>query len=401
MQRISSQVAGSIFSDLISGAFRPGDSGPPPASERAINELPCCPVPKTGAQCSVCLLNIDADATSMPCGHLHHKACLSRWLRSHNTCPVCRTTIEADETPQPNHLHALLQGWREARRAAEGNSEGGTGSGREAPSASSSMGGSGTAPSISGSISFGDRSTNGVWQTFGDMFHGSSATSGQPRVPPPSPPLTEAELLALSVPELKSRLHRLGVDTSGIVEKRELQDLLRERSGDASEQPQEQQQEQQQQPYQVQVHMEVVQLPGFTGGVSGLQAAMQAVAQRAEAAAQAAAAPPVAAPAPAAAGRPSPRLLGRGHRSPRNQVASFFRSSSPAANNAAGPAASAPEAQSMARSPAAAATTATAPHEAEAPAATASSRRRRREDSSPSDAAPEQRRTRARTRSQQ
>ena len=46
MQRLSSHVAGSIFSDLISGAFRPGDAGPPPASERAINDLPCCAAPK-------------------------------------------------------------------------------------------------------------------------------------------------------------------------------------------------------------------------------------------------------------------------------------------------------------------------------------------------------------------
>ena len=49
-RRISSQVASSIFADLISGAFRPGDVGPPPASTRAIDELPCCPVPKAGTQ---------------------------------------------------------------------------------------------------------------------------------------------------------------------------------------------------------------------------------------------------------------------------------------------------------------------------------------------------------------
>ena len=33
----------------------------------------------------------------MPCGHNFHEACLLQWLRSHNTCPMCRHSIEADE----------------------------------------------------------------------------------------------------------------------------------------------------------------------------------------------------------------------------------------------------------------------------------------------------------------
>ena len=52
VQQLSSSVAGSIFSDLINGAFRQGDPGPPPASEQAIDNLPCCEIPKGGAQVS-------------------------------------------------------------------------------------------------------------------------------------------------------------------------------------------------------------------------------------------------------------------------------------------------------------------------------------------------------------
>lgn len=124
VHRLSGAVAGSIFSDLINGALRPGEVGPPPASERAISELPCCEPPTTDTQCSVCLCDIESDATRMPCGHYHHTACLTKWLRSHNTCPVCRSTVEADESPRPSSLSALLQGWRGGRSRGEGSGEG-------------------------------------------------------------------------------------------------------------------------------------------------------------------------------------------------------------------------------------------------------------------------------------
>eukprot|EP00320_Phaeocystis_rex_P005140 CAMPEP_0119085992 /NCGR_PEP_ID=MMETSP1178-20130426/136058_1 /TAXON_ID=33656 /ORGANISM="unid sp, Strain CCMP2000" /LENGTH=86 /DNA_ID=CAMNT_0007069087 /DNA_START=1 /DNA_END=257 /DNA_ORIENTATION=+ len=39
IHRLSGAVAGSIFQDLIAGAIQPGEAGPPPASERAIEQL--------------------------------------------------------------------------------------------------------------------------------------------------------------------------------------------------------------------------------------------------------------------------------------------------------------------------------------------------------------------------
>ena len=47
-------------------------------------------------------------ATQMPCTHAYHEACITKWLRSHNTCPVCRCQVEADETPRPPSSLALL-----------------------------------------------------------------------------------------------------------------------------------------------------------------------------------------------------------------------------------------------------------------------------------------------------
>ena len=54
------------------------------------------------AQCSICLEAVLPDAVAgnraatMPCGHVHHEQCISRWAITQNstgrslTCPVCR-----------------------------------------------------------------------------------------------------------------------------------------------------------------------------------------------------------------------------------------------------------------------------------------------------------------------
>ena len=256
IQRLSTAVAGSIFSDLISGALRPGDVGPPPASEKAIRELPrnvCCPA---GQSCPICLCEIAAStegATQMPCKHMYHDACITKWLKQHNTCPVCRHAVEADETPRaPSSLAQLLQGWR-ARTEGDGTAP------APAPSAGSgssgTSGGPGGGPSGSGqAIMFGLRSNN-----VNDAPGGSTDANGNPRPPPP----TEAELERMTIAELKRRLTSLGVDFNGRASKPELQELLRRAS---RPQPR----------LHVQVHMEVVPLPQ---GMSHRQALEQAARQ--------------------------------------------------------------------------------------------------------------------------
>ena len=270
MQRLSSAVAGSIFSDLISGALRPGDMGPPPASEKAIDALERDVQCEPGASCPVCLCELAAAAEGtcarMPCGHSFHDSCVTKWLRSHNTCPVCRAQVEADETQRPTSLSAFLQGWRDQQQqnAQHARSEGDGAGGSAGPDALA--GGAG------------------------------SSSAGRPgtAAPAAAPSLSESELLALSVAELKRRLSELHVPFDGVVEKRELQDLLRRASAEhdrARSGPR----------LHVQLHMEVVQLPAGANSMRALEAAARAAAASHLARATAAAANPGApAPAPAA-----------------------------------------------------------------------------------------------------
>jgi hypothetical protein len=85
--------------------------GQPPASKEAIQNLKrfkmteeyCKKDEKTGTlefpTCSVCLTEIakDEETILIPCGHLYHPGCVLKWLDSHNTCPVCRYELPADQ----------------------------------------------------------------------------------------------------------------------------------------------------------------------------------------------------------------------------------------------------------------------------------------------------------------
>ena len=129
IHRMSGAVAGSIFQDLLAGAIQPGEAGPPPASDAAIDKLVREAAPVEGqGQCSVCLADLAASdeiikgapapqCIRMPCGHRFHEKCLLQWLRSHNTCPVCRFAVEASDAPRPTPLSAVLQNWHERMRA--------------------------------------------------------------------------------------------------------------------------------------------------------------------------------------------------------------------------------------------------------------------------------------------
>ncbi|KAL2348936.1 hypothetical protein Fmac_002936 [Flemingia macrophylla] len=65
---------------------------------------------KYSFECAICLFEFDEDSMLRlltVCYHLFHQECIDLWLRSHKTCPVCRTDLElrTDEAQKPEEEH--------------------------------------------------------------------------------------------------------------------------------------------------------------------------------------------------------------------------------------------------------------------------------------------------------
>ena len=43
-------------------------------------------------KCTICLMELSegTDAILLPCEHIFHEKCITKWLKVHNTCPLCR-----------------------------------------------------------------------------------------------------------------------------------------------------------------------------------------------------------------------------------------------------------------------------------------------------------------------
>jgi hypothetical protein len=50
------------------------------------------------SQCTTCMdqFNLNEEVGELGCHHIFHPDCIIPWLRSHNTCPVCRATIDPE-----------------------------------------------------------------------------------------------------------------------------------------------------------------------------------------------------------------------------------------------------------------------------------------------------------------
>lgn len=87
---------------------RSSSSGPPPASELAINSLPLLEGAKQELResaCPVCLAELgEGGLSALPCGsasetpHAFHASCLREWLSRHNSCPTCRAPLLTSPT---------------------------------------------------------------------------------------------------------------------------------------------------------------------------------------------------------------------------------------------------------------------------------------------------------------
>ncbi|KAM7201234.1 hypothetical protein V8F20_004980 [Naviculisporaceae sp. PSN 640] len=83
--------------------------GAPPASQSALDKLQTKEVDdemlgsEENPKCVICVDEMakGEKATILPCNHLFHGECVTHWLKQHNTCPVCRRSIEEGVNAKP------------------------------------------------------------------------------------------------------------------------------------------------------------------------------------------------------------------------------------------------------------------------------------------------------------
>ena len=47
-------------------------------------------------KCSICLNDIIDNKELLKCCHIYHKECIDEWLKTKNTCPLCRMKVKDD-----------------------------------------------------------------------------------------------------------------------------------------------------------------------------------------------------------------------------------------------------------------------------------------------------------------
>ncbi|KAK6507440.1 hypothetical protein TWF481_005872 [Arthrobotrys musiformis] len=78
-------------------------NAPPPASEDSIKNLPKVKVTQAevddGSECVICQdeYKADEEVVKLPCKHIYHEECVTRWLETHDACPICRTPITPED----------------------------------------------------------------------------------------------------------------------------------------------------------------------------------------------------------------------------------------------------------------------------------------------------------------
>ena len=104
--------------------------GNPPASQRAIDNLPKIEVNKENINnykditCNICLegFGIGNILRVLECQHEFHENCIITWLKNRNTCPVCRHELESNDPNYERRKNNHRQNLRNFHRNNTNNS---------------------------------------------------------------------------------------------------------------------------------------------------------------------------------------------------------------------------------------------------------------------------------------
>nr|XP_015224285.1 PREDICTED: E3 ubiquitin-protein ligase RNF115 [Lepisosteus oculatus] len=87
-----------IVQQFLAGLFaNSGVPGSPPLS--------CLECPSS-LECPVCKEDyaLGEPVRQLPCNHFFHSDCIVPWLELHDTCPVCRKSLNGEDSTRPSHL---------------------------------------------------------------------------------------------------------------------------------------------------------------------------------------------------------------------------------------------------------------------------------------------------------
>ncbi|KAI4549078.1 hypothetical protein MJG53_020349 [Ovis ammon polii x Ovis aries] len=82
------------------------NTGPPPADKEKITSLPTVTVTQEqvdkGLECPVCKedYTVEEEVRQLPCNHYFHSSCIVPWLELHDACPVCRKSLNGEDSTQ-------------------------------------------------------------------------------------------------------------------------------------------------------------------------------------------------------------------------------------------------------------------------------------------------------------